>query len=611
MKTLKIFLSIALSSCLLFASCIDTDIDEAVDYKDFYSTVNDADAAILGLYGKVMDLAAPVVVLNELRGDLLDVTNNASSDLQEINLKSPSKDNQWANVSKFYAVIQNCNDILSNFDKMKDENRLTEDEYDERYSDVGAVRCWVYYQLGIQFGKVPYITEPIVDIKDLDKYAGNVLTLDRLIPELITFMENLPTLEPYRNSKLIEGPVDVYYLIPYFIDKKCLLGDLYLFNNDYEAAAQIYRDILRVGEDQPATSRAQSRTNRIYTYTWTGGTVDYFQILTDRYKPDDASLAYNAWTGMFSLPADNVGVRDEMIWQMTYDYKYAPEYPFIEIFSNKGKGKYYLKPSAYGVSEFWGKETQKNGTPFDARGLTGGIKETLEGDYLVAKYALEYDDINKPFEVQGKWFLYRSALLHLRYAEAANRAGYPRLAWALINDGIKGDAFNWRNDSGEVCRGDSIRRSSYGPVADGDPNENLLLYPAPYDFDGRQSERPYLRSPYRDGGGIRGRANLPNVAIGDVGPGGVAYTLQDSIEIVEKMIIREAALELAFEGHRWTDLIRFANRYEKSGRSGSAFLTEMLQKKYQLSGNPAPTFGSKNDWFLPLYDINGEIDANN
>lgn len=591
MKALKIFLSLTLSSCLLFASCVDADIDEAVDYDDFYTNADDADAAILGLYGKVMDLAGPIVVLNELRSDLLDVTGNATVDLQEINSHKPSKNNEWTDVTRFYSVIQTCNDMMYNFEKMKKENKLTTDEYNERYSDVGAIRCWVYFQLGVQFGKVVYITDPVVDVRDLKKYEGteSELSLDQLIPELITCMDNLPTKENYVNSKLISGTVDGYSLEPFFINKKCLLGDLYLFNNQYEKAVEVYREVLRVGEDDPATAWSQQRKNRIYCYVWNSGDVEYFQVLVSRQKPEDASLVYNAWKGMFSLPADNAGVKDEMIWEMSFDYRYAPEYPFVEIFSNVGKGKYYLKPSTYAVDELWGKQTQKNGTSFDARGLTGGVAQTMDGQYLVTKYSLGYDDINKPFEVNGKWFLYRAALLHLRYAEAANRAGHPRLAWALVNDGIRGAAFNWTpTDGRSAYRGDSIRLSSWGAG---------MPYPAPYDFDGRESNQPYLRSPYRNGGGIRGRANLPNISLAD------CVTKQDSMKRMEEIIINESALELAFEGHRWTDLIRIARRYDKEGNSisGSEFLRQTLEKKYQMSGATMPDLSSYDKWFLEFY----------
>lgn len=129
---------------------------------------------------------------------------------------------------------------------------MTQDQYNERYSDIGAIRCWLYYQLGVQFGTIPYITKPIVKISDLVEQQENMMNLDALIPELIRFMESLPTLENYRNSKLITGTIDGISLVPYFIDKKCLMGDLYLFNNQYDKAATVYRQVLAKNEDAGA-----------------------------------------------------------------------------------------------------------------------------------------------------------------------------------------------------------------------------------------------------------------------------------------------------------------------------------------------------------------------
>lgn len=596
MDALKILLSLICSCFLLFnTACVDAEIGEAVEYDDYYQTLDDADASILGLYGKFIELSEQVVVLNELRSDLLDVTPNADVDLQEINRNKPGADNPWASVLNFYSVIQNCNDILYNFDKMYKENKLTTDQYKERYSDVGAMRCWLYYQLGVHFGRVPYITEPVVDYRDLDRYNDKVLSLDALIDELIAFMKGLPTLEEYQNSKLVESgaTVDGYSLSSFFINKKCLLGDLYLFANRYEEAAAIYREVLAFGEDLDATNRNQYRKNRIYNFVWipSNGEVDHFAILYNRFKPEDAASVYNAWKGMFQLPADNRGVKEEMIWEISFDYKYAPSYPFIELFYNQGNGKYLLKPSQHAIENLWGGEKQRNGVPYDARGISGGVEKTASGEYLVAKYSLNYDPV-KPLEQSGKWFLYRSALLHLHYAEAANRAGYPKLALALLNDGIPGEQFLWKRADGTTCRGDSIQQSSFGPGNN---------YPAPYYFDGRQSDRPYFRSPWRSNAGIRGRANLPNISLE-----GLA-TKQDSIAYIEKMLIKEAALELAFEGHRWTDLIRVAKRNQKpqhqiNGYTGVQFLTEVLSGKYQLAGLPMPDLSDESKWYLPLYE---------
>ena len=257
MNTFKyIVISLIMSLTIGLNSCVETEINEAVSYKDFYSTLDDADAAVMGIYGKVMGIADRLVVLNELRGDMLDVTINADHDLIEINSQRATKENYWSDVTPIYEVIQNCNDALYNFDLMLESNKLTQDQYNERYSDVGAIRTWLYYQLGVHFGSVPYITKPIVSLDDLDKNQAGKLNLDALIPELIRFMENLPTLENYKNSKLITGTIDGVSLVPYFINKKCLLGDLYLFNNEYDKAAGIYRQVLSKDEDAGDTGNS-------------------------------------------------------------------------------------------------------------------------------------------------------------------------------------------------------------------------------------------------------------------------------------------------------------------------------------------------------------------
>ncbi|NDW19121.1 RagB/SusD family nutrient uptake outer membrane protein [Dysgonomonas sp. 216] len=584
MKAFKIILSLVLSSSLLF-SCLDTDLEEAVEKDDFYQNLDDADAAILGLYSKVQDLAAPLVVLNELRGDLMDVTSNASDDLMEISLHKPGKDNEWANVLQFYSVIQYCNDILYNFDKMKKENKLTLEEYNERYSDVGAIRSWIYYQLGVHYNKIPYITYPVSSVDDMVNNTGKMMEVGELVDSLILFMEGLPTLEDYADSKLITGSVPntspSFTLVPFFINKKCLLGDLYLFNDKFEDAARTYREVMAITEDADATGNNEKY--RVRTYTYTGGNPTWFQIIYARNLDEDASSLINAWKNMFSLPADDRYAKNEMIWEMTFDYKYAPTYPFVELFANYGKGKYLLKPSVYAVNEFWGGEAQKNQIPYDARGISGGISETSQGEYIIAKYLTDYK-VDKPFEQQGKWFLYRAALLHLRYAEAVNRIGYYKLASAFLNNGIA-STFTWTpNDGRDAYRADSIQVSGWGP---GKP------YPAPFYFDARMSNQPSLRAPWRDHGGVRNRANLPAVVI----------PASDSLHFIEKKLVKEAGLELGFEGHRWIDLIRIARRLEKENSgSGSDFLREVMTRKYELSGQTAPNFSDPDKWYLNFYN---------
>lgn len=560
-------------------SCVETLPEEVLDYESFYTDINDADAAILGLYGQFMDLASQVVVLNELRADLMDVTPNASTYLQEINVNQPSKENPWSDVTKFYTVIQSCNDMLDNFNKMLHSNKITKAGYDERYSDVAALRTWVYFQLGLHFGEVPYITSPIVSANDLDQYKDKDLSLDVLVDSLILSMEKLPTLENYTASKLVQSTIDGYSLVPFFINKKCLLGDLYLFANRYHDAARIYRDVLSTNE---STSNTKYKV-----YTYVNFTGYNFQVLYSRGKEDDEGSLENYWKTMFQATSTNSNVLNEMIWFMSFDNRFAPEYPMLKLFNPTGinGGEYLLKPSEYAVESVWGAEQQRNGFPFDARGLTGAF--TKVGDnFYIQKYSL-FDAGSS--NVKGDWFLYRAATLHLRYAEAANRAGYPMLAWVLVNNGLSNN-FIFRRSDGTQYPNDSIKVAGSSPTSP---------YPYPYNFDARQSDapRPYIRAPWRNSGGIRGRANLPNKPF----PAS-CVTTQDSILFMEQVIAREMALELGFEGNRWQDLVRIAHRMNKEnpGSGNQFFWQDNLAKKYQRAGLSGVNLSTEEKWFMKM-----------
>ena len=131
----------------------------------------DADAAVVGIYGKFMGLADRYVILNELRGDLLDYTVNADEALRQISTHTVAAGNPYASPKPFYEVIINCNDVLENFQVMAKDKKMTEAEFNQRYADIGALRSFLYLQLGIHFGEVPYVTSSLKNIDDVKNTA--------------------------------------------------------------------------------------------------------------------------------------------------------------------------------------------------------------------------------------------------------------------------------------------------------------------------------------------------------------------------------------------------------------------------------------------------------
>jgi len=609
-------LSVSLSSC---QDMIDTNAKEVVESSENYHNVYDADNAIWGLYGKVQNLAENVVVLNELRADLMDVTSNATQDQVDLNMHQETSANKYCDPTPFYEVILNANDILYNFRKMLAENKISKENYGPRYSDVMAIRCWAYLQLGIQFKDVAYVTSPLQSIDSLEiKGLFPVKSLDELIPQLISEMESLPTLETNTlssfYSKTITDNSKSFYLNLQFVDKHILLGDLYLWNDQYVEAATQYKAYMDAAD---ALSSKTNIKNKVSTWVWSGSNEPRFQITYQRYKDMDVNSFRNMWKEIFYRGSTDagtsatIGLQDEMIWMMSFSGSSNSVSPFIKLFANTGQGQYQLKPSSYAMDSLWNTQVQQsNGFMFDGRGKESSY-DYVNGQPVVLKYLYDYyavgnTDANKTIHLNyynfvnqyskpGKWFLYRAALLHLRYAEAANRAGYPRLAYALLNNGIKAN-FEWLKSDG-TARADKfgVQYSSFKPLND---TVAAVPYPAPFYLDARQNDAPYtfLRSPWRDNGGIRGRAYLVNITK----PAGIVTTA-DSILWIEKALIKEAALECGFEGQRWGDLLRIARRNNKkdNGSSVAAIMNEAVAHKFNASGSGSATITDEN-LFLPM-----------
>ena len=150
----NVILGVAVSICCLL-SCkkvFNIEPETSLSSTQVYRNVFDADAAVIGVYGKLMGLAKQYVVLNELRGDLMEVTDNADANLREINTHNISIGNPYSDPRPFYNLINNCNDVLKNFKIMLQQNKFTIDDFNPRYSDVGALRSWLYLHLGIHYG---------------------------------------------------------------------------------------------------------------------------------------------------------------------------------------------------------------------------------------------------------------------------------------------------------------------------------------------------------------------------------------------------------------------------------------------------------------------------
>lgn len=587
----------AISSC---KKAFDVEPENVVDKTQMYRNVFDADAAVIGVYGKLMKLAKPYILLNELRADLMDVTANADENLQQLNTHTVKEGNPYIDPRPFYDVIVNCNDVLKNFDIMLRENKMKEDEYKQRYSDIACIRTWVYLQLGVHFGEIPYVTSPLEQASDLyDESKFPMVKLPALIDTLVAYTEKLPYAGDYPTTASLFTNVDGYSTQRFFINKNMLMGDLYLWDGQYDRAAERYR---RVMDNNGSSGLGEMFYNQYKISSFADASITYGRA------QDINSLIYTpGWRYLFERGQDNQ-FNYEWMWVLPFDKSFEPQNPLIDLFSPNG-GSYLVKPSQLAIDN-WNAQTQvftygtvtatapavlRDNFPFDSRGLF--TCRYINSQPVIMKYLYNYLGTNNLpislFNKTGKWFLCRAATLHLHYAEAANRAGQMKVAYAITNRGIK--------ETYDTLPGAARNRDV--------TNWQQTFLPAPYDFDAREGDAPSYRSNWYRNQGIRGRAGLGRVKFDSTRYFNTAATTflkpyKDSLgfqQFVENMIVDEDALELAYEGNRWTDLVRVALR-----KNDPSFLANKVAAKFERAGRTdlaASVRGrlmDPNNWFLPF-----------
>lgn len=599
---LPAFISLSLISC---KKVFEVQPKSVIVTNQMYRNIYDADAAVLGIYGKFLGILDRYVILNELRGDLTDVTPNANPYLKQISTHSVTPDNPYADPRPFYSVIGSCNDALKNFKVMVAEHKMTVAQFNERYSDIGALRTWLYLQVGIQYGTIPYVTQPIEnvnDLSDVSKYPR--LGLTQLVDSLVSFTESLPSILPYSTGSSLLINLDGYSTQKVFIDKNCLLGDLYLWQGSWTKAATAYMEVIRIATLPWPSSNTGDNANasdQSYEYYKLGSSIN----------PSRQTGGH--WGDMFSKPYGEEYSNYEIMWDIPYDKNFSPKNPFIDLFTVTGS--YLIKPSDLAINNWNAQYRTDNGkllgTPTDLRGL--GISYKMVNNLpQINKYTYNYNPLT-PFETGGKIILYRGADLFLRYSEAANHDGRDRIAYSFLNDGIQtnfditpGGAFTSSNKGRDVGQTQQTRQEAPGTLQAITPDRPLEV--APYYFDTREGDLPQYRASWYRALGIRVRASNMNVNVDStrsfdmtVKPR-MLISRDILVHDMDDLLIAEAGLETAFEGNRWGDLLRIAIRRQATEPD---YLSKKIGAKFDAAHSADASavksrLSDPNHWYLPF-----------
>jgi hypothetical protein len=470
---------------------------------------------------------------------------------------------------------------------MEEDFRLKEEAFAPRYADVVALRSYLYLQLVIHYGEVPYLTEPIIrieDVKKVDDGTYPMLNIEQMVDVLLADMESLTYKGLYTDASLMTTMHGFNTRLMY-IDKEYLLGELNLWKGNYLQAATYFRKVIsreNGGYSQYSNYNQYKVAYADVTTTTTAGSKYNSRYI--RFRGADLESSLNHWPAMFREYA-TTAYYDEWLWVMYYHETYQPS-PFIDLFAYNG-GKYLVRPSQLAMDS-WSAQVQQNGFMGDFRGnipdnsdFTGSYK--LENNKpVITKFIDDFNSAN-PLEKKGKWFIWRAGGLHLRFCEAANRDNEHMIAYALMNNGIGANFPGWANPANPTATNDYTYRTQTNR-------------PYPYNFDARNTDGamipPIFRGEFHRNNGLRNRVSLRN---------NVVEAGADSLHVIEQQILDECALELAFEGNRWGDLVRMSLR-----EGDFSILANRVADKMDLSGNKAQADNvrtklmTRANWFLPL-----------
>lgn len=483
--------------------------------------------SMFGVLTRLQKLADSYVLLGELRGDLMNVSESSDKYLKEINDFNISPENIYVNIKNYYDVINNCNYIISKLDTNVVDKGLKMKL--REYAAVKAIRAWTYMQLALNYKTVKYYEKPILTVADAEKdYSATECNMEQLADKLIADLEPLQGVS-YPNL----GYIDAYNSSFSYFPIDFVLGDLYLWRGsltgniaDYESAAYDYHDLMY-------NNRLIVDKNNSSSWTPVNNTIS-----------SDANLN---WIRSFSL---NAG---EVITTIMCPTAYGQSY-YLDSLNNH----HQIVPSAIAITN-WDSQTYYLNEASNAQGdlrkygsisysdaTNAGVSTdyTFSGvtssSYLIYKYKLYQQNV----------IVYRSSLLYLRYAEAVNRLNKPKLAFAVLKYGL--NSTNMFNEK-------------IVPMKEkGSPMPTYMNF-----SDSRFLNNVGIR--------MRGLGNMDkDTTFYKLPP---MASMSDSVLYVEDLIQKELSLETAFEGNRFQDLMRITLRRIKNGEGDASYLADKVALK--------------------------------
>lgn len=606
MKSRSFIVALFIVSTLgLMTSCADMfDVDSTrVVYEKDHNLDSTADSAYttLGVLQSLRQIADRYVILGEVRGDLCEINENTKTSLRNLANFNFDEANEYLDVKDYYAIINNCNYGLAKMDTALAINnkRVMVDEYVALLS----IRAWTYLQLAINYGEVPYYTDPVTTMSELEAVKDtkkNVKGIaEDLIPQLLPYLDYEM---PYLVSSI---PQNVYPIL------RLVVADLYLWSSDYANAVKYYEEYLMKNKKFTTGVGSGEDTKYLNGFVSLAGTAS-------TWDGEISKPIRTPFTEKYTTLGSGAGGYENLAYIPMELYGSNGLTSELSGLFNSFDNTHYLYPStswkelSNKQAIYSSEEGESGKVSFKSSVLAGG---DMRKDLYYEIGTEDSDEFDKYLKFSSSVVYYRRAITYLRYAEAMNAlafekdkdwkaSGYTDSLAFKDSRRYSVNAFYMLKDAyqvffpeGSELREDykrfekELQKKFIGVHARG-------VGPVYLDKDSVKDGKVIIEGAYMlDSEAIAGRFGIPDSTV----------SFSDTLKYVDELIIDELALEATLEGNRFGDLVRFAKRREAWGDSE---YRDFLAKRV-ASRTGADTFdatdslyvklsSSEKYWYLPL-----------
>ena len=237
MKKMKKILTIASILAVGLTSCgdwLDLEPENAVTAEKYWLTESDVESAMMGIYSGWIGSASSIWEQSEVRGDMMMPAASYKVDYRLILEGNITSSNSLVSWLKYYTIINNCNLLLERSgNALANDPSYTVTQDSIYHAEARVVRALMYFYLIRLWKDVPYITQAYYD-DTVERNVGVSSQMD-ILNALISDLESVQSegFLPYSYSAVSsdkaknKGQVTMYML-------KALLADMYRMKGSYE-----------------------------------------------------------------------------------------------------------------------------------------------------------------------------------------------------------------------------------------------------------------------------------------------------------------------------------------------------------------------------------------